>query len=211
VRVGAVYFLIVAGPGAGRVRSSALLLATATLLGGAGPVRALPLTSDQPATSPATAFPIDSTTTSGISVWNFLHPGTADREQPAVQAVLAAPKAYVAVEPRWEAAVSLGWLDCGLEADDTDARPAGSAPRLPRLSSPATHRSVRQSSGRTRGTRTDPDTDYATTACLLHAFTPAAIRVAGEDHTNPKLVLASRWFRPPRVEVRLGMTSDCLI
>src|SRR5262249_53739505 len=128
------------------------------------------------------------------------------RERPAVHAVLTAPKAYVAVEARWEAAtVPAGSLDRTLEADDDlDFRPRGSAPRLPRLAAPPTHRPVRHSPGGPRATRTDSDTYLATTTGPPQTFTPAALRVAGEDHTNPKLFIAWRLFRPPRVEVRLS-------
>jgi hypothetical protein len=195
------HLLISARHDASRVwRFGALAVACVVVsLCSASSVYATPLASDRPAAGSADSHPLMAAAVPGISVWSFLHPGLADREEPIVETPPVAPRAYVAAEPCWESAPATGVrLDRSLEAGD-DIRAGSPASDSPQFAY-GSHRSIRHSSGGSRATRTDSDTNAAANSPDSFSSPVPTPRVAVEKHIHAESLTASRLFRPPRTE-----------
>jgi hypothetical protein len=206
VRARAGYILIASGPGSDRARrGSALGIACVVALFWTAPAQALPLASDNAVSSAAAPGSIGPSVAPAISVWNFLHPGSTDREEPVLVTVPDRPNAYVAAEPCFVAGASSDdRADRNPEANDSVDSRSGSGGGESTQFVLGSHRAVRHSSGGPRATRTDSDSYPALNA--FHSVSPPlpTPRVSWPRNTRLPSPTAFLLFRPPRAEIALS-------
>jgi hypothetical protein len=188
---------------AGRRFTLAAAACVVASLGLASTARALPLAS-APAASPSTCHPLESTTTPAISVWNFVHPGSAEQAELVAEAPpVPVASSASATESRWVTGPETSDHSYdGAEARDDDSWPTGPGPNTAQYSHGG-QRSLRQSSSGQRSVRPD-SRDYPAAEVRFSAVPPPptqSVAVGGDQRSDHRLT--SRLFRPPRVENRL--------
>jgi hypothetical protein len=206
VQSGVSYILKFGGYRASRMqRSATLALAClAVALCNCSPAFALPLASDRPTTVAIPSNSLDSPAVPGISIWNFVHPGSLDREEPAVEPMRIVRNAPAAIQPMWVAVASAqDPFDSSFEATEIGDVRSGCPGTLPSRLSYSTHGSVRRLPGGSRVQRTDRETDVAVSSVSANFSLSSETRLAGNGYRNPEALLVSRLFRPPRAEIRL--------
>jgi hypothetical protein len=159
---------------------------------------ATPLSSDVPRSAPAALQPAAAPATIGISLWSYVHPGSADANETAIETQAAVPIADYS-GPRWVATTAdEPSVDQSTDSDDTFASVPGGATSARKLFSSATSRSSRYSSGGARSSRPDSETYTASVSARAVSVKRSLCGYAERAADCAGSIYPARLFRPPR-------------
>jgi hypothetical protein len=176
----------------------------ALFLGSASRLHATPIPSEQQSGSAAGYRLNASEPLPSISVWNLLHPGVEERDEPSAESLFSAPKRPLVTEPTIVAVSSFDESgDLGFDTgDEADVRSNARVLYSPSIFCPL-QRSVRHSTSE-RSMRIEHE------GCAMALASSATIRAtpppygASDSDSNPDTGPATQLFRPPRVSISLS-------
>jgi hypothetical protein len=184
-----------------RVGRSALrsIVCLAAALACTSPAYATPLPSDVPASGSVASHSQTGSGTIGISLWNYVHPGSTDQNEMTIDAQTCA--ATVSDSPSWVAGpADEQRLDQSDDSADGSAVFAGGLGLGLRLFSQSGNpRSLRYSSGGARSSRITSE-PQSVSAVSRATYTDGSVaRFSSDDPEHTLLSDTTRLFRPPRV------------